>query len=105
MIHQSEIDDAVRYLENQSDRLAELEAAAIQADRTYELKKYKAYMQTSGTIAERTAQAECEPEVQASWELALEAKTAFKKEKIKREAYSDMIQIWRTQESSRRAGV
>lgn len=96
------MEKALRYLAETDGAVAEAEAAVERAEYRHGLIKDRIFLTASGTVAERQATAGSSNEALAAHEDYLAALVAHKQLRAKRETESQVIGVWRTQESSRR---
>jgi hypothetical protein len=102
MITDERAEQAFEYLVQTTDAIgagkAELERSEIMRKRV----RRKIYLTTTGTVAEREARADCEPEVQAADDRYIAAVGAYESLRARRDVESIALEVWRTESANRR---
>jgi len=105
MISEDRMTAALTYLATTDLPFAEAEAAVLRAEYLHELVKDRVFLTSTGTVAERQAQANSSEDAIRTHEEYLAAVVRHKQMRAKRETESQVIGVYRTQESSRRLGA
>lgn len=105
MISQDRMEKALRFLAETDEVVAELEGEMLRTEYRHGLVKDRVFLTCEGTIAERQARAESSNDALAAHEEYISSLVSLKKIKAKRATEEQVIQVWRSQESSRRQGV
>lgn len=102
MISDTRADEALEYLTTTTGAIgaakAELERSEILRKRV----RRRVFLTTSGTVAEREARADCEPEVQEADDRYIRAVAEYETLRAKRDVESIALEVWRTESANRR---
>lgn len=105
MISSERMEKALRFLAETDDEVAAGEGDLLRAEYKHGLIKDRIFLTSEGTVAERQARAGSSNEAMTAHEEYISALVALKKLKAKRQTEEQIIQVWRSQESSRRQGA
>ena len=104
MIDEDKMVKALRYLAETDDTFAYHKAHAARTEHKAKAIKQAMFLHSTGTVAERTAQAEDSEEYKAAMDNYFEALREAEHVKNKRTTASIMIDVWRSLNSSRNKG-
>lgn len=104
LISEARLEKALHYLATTDERFAHLKVELERKRYLLELARKKQFLLWTGTIDERKAQAETSKEVQDSIDAELDAMLRYEKERAKRTTETLIVDVYRTQEASRRVG-
>jgi|SRR5688572_1661313 len=104
MISDERAEKALTYLAETDLKAAELKADVERCE--YKLKAMKAavFKHSSGTVAERQAEAETDSRVEFEWKDHVEAIKAYSAVHNKRQTEALVIEVWRSVQANRRHG-
>ena len=106
MISSDRAEEALDFLINSDAKLAILEGEFRNAEQRADIQKHLGFLEATGAnISERNAKAETQPKYLAALGDVTRAEIEFKTLKYQRQSADILINMWRTQESTRRAGV
>jgi hypothetical protein len=104
MITVERVEKSLAYLATTDADVAEAEGEMLRAEYRCDLIKDRIFLTATGTVAERQAKAGSANELAEAQENYIQALITVKKLKAKRQTEDQVIQVWRSQESSRRQG-
>lgn len=93
---------ALVYLAETDEECAELEGETLRRERLLEMIKSKIFLGKTGSVAERNAMAEVDPETSRAHEEWVQALVRFKSMKAKRASEALIIEVWRSENANRR---
>jgi hypothetical protein len=105
MISAERVEAAIHFLVDTDSDVAYAEGEVMRLERKIERIKDNLYLSEDGTVPERKAKANRHPEVAVLEDEYVDALVKFKALKAKRDTARVEIEVWRSFESSRRAGV
>ena len=104
-ITDNEIDDAVKFLSDTDDLHAQLESDYKLCEEKIKQAKSHAYLLSTGTVAERQAQAETHPTTTKAVLEWIEALKEFKTLTNQRNSQIRLSELWQTLSANRRKGT
>ena len=105
MISSDRAEEALDFLVNSDAKLAILEGEFRNAEQRADIQKHLGFLEADGNISERNAKSETQPKYLAALGDVTRAEIEYKTLKYQRSSADILINMWRTQESTRRAGV
>jgi len=105
MITDKQIEHALFFIRDNATIAGQLAGAVKESYARRKACQAIAFLQATGTVAEREARAETDPAVQKAYNDYAESVAGMETMKLKIKASEMVIEIWRTQNSNRRAGI
>lgn len=105
MITDKEVEKAMKYLAETDIDYANAKGRVERYEILRKRQRMKAFIQAEGTVAERNAEAEGVEEVEASDDAYVNAVIEYETYRAKRQRAELVIEVWRTIQSNRRAGM
>lgn len=104
MIKDSRCSVALHYLADTDEACAELKTDVARKEYALDLAKKRIFLEATGNVEERKAQAEVSAQVQSAVIAHLEATLAYEKLRAKRTTEALLIDTWRSVNANRRTG-
>jgi hypothetical protein len=105
LISHEQVEGALRYLAETDRLFAEAKTVMRHAEILVERAKARAFLEAEGSVAERTAHSKIHPDVSAAEDTYIAERLKYEKLQAGRDRACVVIDVWRSVESSRRAGV
>ena len=103
MIDEERVEKALEYLRDSSTEYGKQAGAIKAAEHMIKQHRALAFIDASGTVAEREAKAQSDANVFRYQEELEDAEVAFRTIMARRKAAELLIEVWRTQSASNRA--
>lgn len=104
MITEAALEDALSFLASTDEPCASLKADTERAEMRAKKKKAAVFEMTDGTVADRNAASEVSSEYQSALEDYFKALQAYSTMQNRRATKVIVIDVWRSQEASKRMG-
>ena len=105
MINDDQVEKALFYIRDSASEAGQLAGAVKEAEARRKASMAIAFLQATGTVAEREARSRTDPAVMAAYHDYCESVAAYEKLKLEIKAGEMLIDVWRTENSNRRAGI
>jgi hypothetical protein len=105
IVTEDEVGELLNFLSQTDATVAELEGEMLLAQKRIERIKDRLYIAEDGTVPERKAKANRSPEVAVEEENEIKATIAFKSLKAQRDTAKIKVDVWRSCNSARKAGL
>jgi hypothetical protein len=105
IVKKEQVESALKYIRDSAQRAGQLAGAVKEADHRRKTHTAMAYTEATGTVAEREAIAMVSEEVQRAYKDICESVAAYETIKLNIKASETLIEVWRTENSNRRAGI
>jgi hypothetical protein len=102
MISDERAEQALEYLTSTTGKIGDAKAELERSEILRKRVRRKLYLTSAGTVAEREARADCDPEVQAADDRYIAAIGAYESLRARRDVESIAIEVWRTEAANRR---
>ena len=104
LITEDRLEKALRYLAETDDAIAEERGEMLRSEHMAEVAEALAYKSLEGSIEDRKRAAKTEKSVLEAWAVHFRAVVAYEKLRARRQREVLITELYRTMESSRRAG-
>ena len=104
MITDERAEKALDFLMDTSVKIANLRGEFERSEILRKRVRKKVFLASTGTVAERDALAESDPETHAADDAYIHAIKLYESLKAKREIESIALDVWRTEQASKRKG-
>jgi predicted metal-dependent hydrolase len=104
LVTEQRLEKALRIIAETDNEYAEHKGAVLRAEYMAECAESLAYKQLQGTVEDRKREVKLVPEVKTAWENYFQVTVNFERCKAFRARELLVIDVYRTQEASRRAG-
>ena len=105
MITDDQVERALFYIRDSAGLAGQLAGAVKEAYARRKANQAIAFLQATGTVAEREARAQTDPAVITAYSDYSNSIADYEKLKLEIKAAEMLIEIWRTENSNRRAGI
>lgn len=102
MISDARAEEALEYLQSTTGTIGEAKAELERSEIMRKRIRKRVFLASTGTVAERDAQAECTEDVQFADDRYIAAIQAYESLRAKRQIEEIALEVWRTEEASRR---
>ena len=102
VISDQRAEQAFEFLRDSTERIGAARGAYERAEIMRKRVRKRAFVGAEGSVAQREALAEIEPEVQAADDQYIEAVVAFETLRAKRDIETIALDVWRTESANRR---
>lgn len=104
MITDGRAEQALEYLVSTTGLIGEAKAELERSEILRKRVRRKVYLTTTGTVAEREARADCDAEVHEADDRYIAAVGAYESLRARRDIEAIALDVWRTEQASRRKG-
>ena len=105
MIEDEQVERALFYIRDSAGTAGQLAGAVKEAESRRKASMAIAFLQAVGTVAERQARSRTDPAVVSAYHDYCESVAEYEKLKLEIKAAEMLIEVWRTENSNRRAGI
>ena len=105
MIENEQVESALFFIRDHAGLAGKLAGAVKEAEARRKTEMAMAFLGADGTVAERTATSRVAREVTEAYIDYCEAVADYEKVKLQIKASEMLIDVWRTENSNRRAGI
>lgn len=105
MITDEKVEGAMRYLAETDEDYANAKGDTERFDILRKRTRMRAFLAHDGTVAERNAEAEIDGDVEAADSAYVNAVIKYETYRAKRQRAELVVEVWRTIQSNRRAGM
>ena len=105
MIEDKQVEAALFYVRDHAGEAGQLAGAVKEAEARRKTSMAISFLQATGTVAERQARSRTDPAVMVAYHDYCEAVADYEKIKLNIKAAEMLIEVWRTENSNRRAGI
>ena len=105
MIDNDQVEKALFYIRDVAPRAGQLAGAVKEAEARRKASMAISFLQATGTVAEREARSRTDTAVIKAYSDYCESVAAYETIKLNIKASEMLIEVWRTENSNRRAGI
>ena len=105
MIDEKQVERALFFLRDNAVKAGQLAGAVKEAEARRKASMAISFLEANGTVAERDARSRVDPAVTRAYSDYCDAVSEYETIKLQISAAETLIEVWRTQNSNRRAGI
>jgi hypothetical protein len=102
VIDDARAEQALDYLQSTTGKIGEAKAELERSEILRKRIRRKVFLTSAGTVAEREARADCEPEAQEADDRYIAAVGVYESLRARRDLESIALEVWRTESANRR---
>jgi hypothetical protein len=102
LISDARADEALEYLTSTTGKIGDAKAELERSEILRKRIRKRVFLTSTGTVAEREARADCEPEVRVADDRYIAAVGVYESLRARRDVESIALDVWRTEAANRR---